>query len=292
MNINTKYGVLEDCKEVTYHKNGTLATAFTHMPTKLKTPVGKITLAYNFSSERRKYIPSAKFFNDGTLQAINLNKQLTIKTPVGNFLCEYISFYPSGVPHRLLHLNGKLSGYWSETQETALAQTTVLNLPCGLIQTKIMTLNLYATGIISSITLFPGMVISVSTSIGYVKTRIGISFYPNGALKSLEPAAPTNVQTPIGTIRAFDTNPIGVTGDKNSLCWDENGLLCSCMTTDDLTINFADGSIKTIVARKAMSMCSDEVLVKIPYMISWNKGIFCIEGIEAEPIIYKRSELT
>ena len=30
MNINTKYGVLKNCQEVTYHENGALATAFTH----------------------------------------------------------------------------------------------------------------------------------------------------------------------------------------------------------------------------------------------------------------------
>jgi len=292
MNINTKYGVLKNCQEVTYHENGALATVFTHAPTQLKTPVGKIIPAYNFSSERRKYIPSAKFFATGDLQAINLDKQMEIKTSMGNFLCEYISFYPCGSPHRLLHLNGKLSGYWSEAQETALAQISVLNLPCGLIKTKIMTLNLYDTGTLSSITLFPDTVIEVSTNMGYLKTRIGLSFYPSGALRSLEPAAPIEIETPLGKVRAFDTNPIGVTGDKNSLQWDEIGVICACKTTDNITISFADGSVKSLEAKTTLSMCSDDVMVKVPYTISWNKSMVCIEGIANNKIVYNRSEIT
>jgi len=292
MDINTKYGILANCQEVTYHENGILATAFTHNPTNLKTPVGEITLAHNFSSERRKYIPSAKFFTDGKLQAINLDKQLAVKTSIGDFLCEYISFYPCGAPHRLLHLNGKLSGYWSETQETELAQITTLNLPCGMIETKIMTLNLYDTGVVASITLFPEIAIPFKTNIGCIKTRIGISFYPNGALQSLEPAAPTEIQTPIGKVRAFDTNPIGVNGDKNSLRWDETGVICACTTTDNLNISFTDGSFKTYAAKLTMSMCSDDVMVKVPYAISWDKNIVCIEETGGQKITYKRSELT
>lgn len=291
MNINTKYGVLTNCKEVTYHKNAVLATAFTHELTKLDSSVGEITLAYDFSAERRKYIPSVKFYNDGTLQSANLDKQIKVKTARGDFRCEHIAFYPCGAPRRMLHLNGRLSGYWSEQQETELAQITELDLPCGLIKTKIMTLHLYETGTVASLTLFPGMVVPVDTSLGCIKTRIGISFYPNGALQSLEPASPVEAQTPLGKIRAFDTDPIGLTGDTNSLRWDEQGKLCSCKTTDNLKITFTNGTVKTLAANLAPSMCSDEVMVKVPYTVSWNKDNVCVEGINSEEIIFNRSEL-
>lgn len=291
MDIITKYGVLSNCQEVTYHKGNVLATAFTHALTKLNTSIGKIRLAHEFSSERRKYIPSVKFFKDGTLQAVNLDRRVSVKTAVGNFNCEYVTFYQSGAPRRLLHLNGKLSGYWSEQQEAELAENTVLNLPCGLITAKVMTLHLYEDGMPSSITFFPGTVVPVMTGLGCLKTRIGISFYPNGALQSLEPAAPLEIQTPLGKIRAFDTEPIGIIGDNNSLLWDENGELCSCKTTDNLTITFANGTVTTLAADLKQSMCSDEVMVKSPYTLSWDKNKIYIDGIGTKKLIYNRLDL-
>ena len=288
MDIITQYGALNNCKEVTYHPNGLLATAFTHTFTKLNTPCGAFNLAYDFTSERRKYIPSVKFFKSGTLQAINLDQQEEIPTASGTFPCEHISFYPNGNPCRLLHLNGKLSGYWSEEQETELAKIVALNLPCGLIKSKIMTLHLYDNGSVASITLFPGAVVDVKTNIGEIKTRIGISFYQNGLLKSLEPAIPTKIQTPIGKVMSFDTEPLGLSGDNNSLQWHENGHLFSCKTTDTLDVPLMNGNVKTIAPKEILSMCGDDELVKIPYEITWDENQTIISGTSQEPIVIKR----
>ena len=116
MDIMTKYGLLADCQETTYHQNGSLASAFAHETSVINTSAGKLHLAHDFSSPRRKYIPSAKFNQDGSLQAANLAEQTKIETTLGDFYCEYLTFYPSGAPCRLFHLNGKLGGYWSEQQ--------------------------------------------------------------------------------------------------------------------------------------------------------------------------------
>ena len=292
MNIMTKYGLLANCRETAYRKDGSLASAFAHEPSIISTSVGELSLAHEFSSPRRKYIPSAKFHPDGSLQAANLAEQTKIKTTVGEFYCEYLTFYPSGAPCRLFHLNGKLGGYWSEQQETGLAKSTEITLPCGSIKTKIMTLHFYETGEIASVTFFPGTLVSVKTSYGLLKTRIGISFYRNGILKSVEPAAPVTIKTPLGKISAFDTEPIGVTGDLNSLVWNQEGKLCSCKTTDALNINLGNGNMNTIKPILKPSMCSDDVMINVPYTVFWDNDIVCIEGIDAETITYNRQQLT
>ncbi len=292
MDIMTKYGLLADCQETTYHQNGSLASAFAHETSVISTSAGKLHLAHDFSSPRRKYIPSAKFDPDGLLQAANLAEQTKIETTLGDFYCEYLTFYPSGAPCRLFHLNGKLGGYWSEQQDTELAKITEITLPCGLIKAKIMTLHFYETGEIASVTFFPGTLVSVKTSHGLLKTRIGISFYQNGTLKSIEPAAPLTITTPIGSISAFDTEPIGVTGDLNSLVWDQTGKLCSCKTTDALSLKFVNGSVRKIKPSHKLSLCSDDVMVNVPYTISWNEGNVYIKNIDSECIVYDRLELT
>lgn len=292
MDITTKYGVLADCREKTYHKDGSLASAFAHKPSMLNTTVGKLFLAHDFSSPRRKYIPSAKFNPDGSLQAANLAEQTKIKTTVGDFYCEYLTFYPSGTPCRLFHLNGKLGGYWSEQQETELASITECQLPCGTIKAKIMTMHFYETGEIASVTFFPGTLLSVKTSHGLIKTRIGISFYQSGNLKSIEPAAPVKITTPLGSIYAFDTEPLGVTGDLNSLVWDQTGQLCSCKTTDALSLNFLNGNSQKINPLHKLSLCSDDVMINIPYTVSWNEDNIYIEGAASKHAVYDRLELT
>ena len=292
MDITTKYGILTDCKEITYHKDGSLASAFAHKPSVISTSVGNLSLAHDFSSPRRKYIPSAKFNPDGSLLAANLAQQTKIKTTVGDFYCEYLTFYPSGTPCRLFHLNGKLGGYWSEQQETALAKITESNLPCGIIKAKIMTLHFYETGEIASVTFFSGTLLPVKTSYGLIKTRIGISFYQSGSLKSIEPAAPVRIKTPLGSISAFDTEPLGVTGDLNSLVWNQTGQLCSCKTTDALSLSFTNGNSEKINPLHKLSLCSDDTMVNIPYTISWNNDNVYIEGIDSERVVYDRMELT
>ena len=292
MDIMTNYGLFADCRETAYHKNGFLASVFAHQPSVISTSAGKLRLAHDFSSPRRKYIPSAKFNPDGSLQAANLAEQTKIETTLGDFYCEYLTFYPSGAPCRLFHLNGKLGGYWSEQQETELAKITEITLPCGLIKAKIMTLHFYETGEIASITFFPGTLVSVKTSYGLMKTRIGISFYQDGTLKSIEPAAPVTIPTPLGSISAFDTEPLGVTGDLNSLVWNQEGQLCSCKTTDSLSLRFINGSVRKIKPLHKLSLCSDDVMVNVPYTISWNEGNIYIKDIDSECIVYDRLELT
>lgn len=272
MNISTPYGILSDVQETSLHKNGSLASAFTHAPTSLQTKMGQLDVAHDFSSEHRKYIPSVKFDVAGSLQAVNLQKQTLIQTPCGPFAAEYLTFYPNGRLQRVFHLNGKISGYWSEEQETGLAEQTTLHTPLGPLTAKIMSLHFFSDGALASLTFFPGTLVSVPTPLGQLNSRIGLSFYPHGQLKSLEPASPLLIQTPAGKVHAFDKEPLGLSGDSNSLCWSAAGALNGCKTIDSLNITMRDGTRLLIEPHQKISLCDDDIQVKIPYTITWDEA--------------------
>ena len=77
------------------------------------------------------------------------------------------------------------------------------------------------------------------TPLGNIKARIGMSFYSDGKLKSIEPATPFVVSTPIGNFMAFDKDASGINGDSNSLLFAEDGSLRSFATSSN-TIKVID----------------------------------------------------
>jgi hypothetical protein len=100
----------------------------------------------------------------------------------------------------------------------------------------------YKDGGIKSITLYPGELIQISMpALGMIGVRQGFSLYEDGALQSLEPASPVKLQTPIGTLTAFDPNANGVNADSNSLTFDEQGNLESLVTAGDRIDTFQKG---------------------------------------------------
>lgn len=281
MNITTPYGTLTNCQSIDYHTNGQPASCFLDKPLVLHTNLGDLTPAYDFGQPRRKHIPSVKFYDDGTLQAIYLDKLEIIHTPCGIFTCEYITFHRSGSLCRLFHLNGKISGYWSEEEELALATESQLELPWGALRAKIMTLHFDRLQNLASITLLPNTVITVRTPIGDVRTRIGISFYPSGALKSLEPAVPLQIRTPFGSINAFDPIALGIIGDRNSLLFGADGKLTGCKTCTTLKITNQDGETELIEPLEHISMCDDDIYVKQPHQLEWSDTALSVTAGDA-----------
>lgn len=194
------------------------------------TRYGKLIPQHTTDDLRKKEILPVVFHNNGTPKALPLEKQTTIATPVGDIPAELVTFHENGSLNRVFPLNGKLSGYWSEADEMALAKPVVLRTPAGTIVARLISVSFFDNETLRSITLCPGETISIATPASHYEARIGISFYRDGNIQSLEPAKPTLVKTMAGEIMAFDPDAVGVNGDKNSLIFDNKGDVIQAIT--------------------------------------------------------------
>ncbi|MDP4182358.1 MAG: hypothetical protein Q8942_14870 [Bacillota bacterium] len=234
--IQTKYGIINGISTCDFYENGQIKEFALDTYNEISTEFGILAAQYNDSNLRKKFTKSLSFYKNGSLKSIALNEQTKIKTPAGIFPAELLVFYESGAIKRLFPLNGKITGYWSEEDEYELAPILFLNLSFGKIKTKVISIYFYETGEIKGITLWPKDQLKVLTPAGLVTVRIGITFYPDGSIKSMEPNIPVSVNTPIGKLEAFNSSAIGIHGDSNSLCFSSNGRLKSLMTSTDKVI--------------------------------------------------------
>jgi len=236
MNYPTKYGELTHLGEVTRYSNGFLKDCVMEDIVELKTEVGTLIPQYNFVEHRKKYISSLSFYENGSLRRIALNDQTLINTPIGMRKAELITFYECGAIKRLFPLNGHLTAYWEEDDEYKLASEDSFELPCGNITTKVISVYFYKNGKIKSITLWPQEIIQINTPVGKMAVRTGVSFHIDGSIHSLEPATYTLLQTPIGSLIAFDENVNGIFGDSNSVVFSKEGKLLSLITSNQKVI--------------------------------------------------------
>jgi hypothetical protein len=188
----------------------------------LVTHVGELVPFYT-ETHRRKNKYSVEFYKDGMVKAIALNDVQEIQTPIGEFPAELVTFFETGELKRFFPQDGKIGGMWSEKEEKALAIPLSFDLPFASFTAIINGVAFYKSGNIRSITLFPGETVRISTQYGEITTRNGFSLYESGCLESLEPAVPTVINTPTRAIKAFDPDAVGVSGDVNSLVFDEEG---------------------------------------------------------------------
>ena len=198
MGYTTKYGDINNLGEHTRYKNGNLKDCMIEDKTILRTDYGVLIPQYEFADHRKKYISSLSFFENGTLRRIALNEQMVIDTPIGKRKAELITFYEYGAMKRLFPLNGHLTAYWEEEDEYQLATEESYDLSCGKIVTKVISFYFYKNGMVKSITLWPREIVQIQTPLGGMATRIGISFYVDGSIQSIEPATHTLIHSPIG----------------------------------------------------------------------------------------------
>lgn len=200
----------------------------------IETSCGKLIPAYDRTDVRSKYKEGTTFFSSGNVKSIYLQDITEIKTPIGALNVEFVTFYESGAIHRAFPLYGQISGYWSEEEEYALSQEAKVSTTEVTIEAKISSYCFYETGEIKSLTLWPKETYTVQTSVGEIQGRLGISFYKSGKIKSIEPLQSTSITTPIGMMRAYDNEPIGIHGDKNSIQFTEEGKLSSIKTVESI----------------------------------------------------------
>lgn len=270
MKLTTKYGTLTGITSTTKYPNGNIKDCTVNEPNKLTTAYGELVPQYEDSGERRKHIHSLSFYDNGNLKSISLHTQTNVVTPAGVFGAELITFHENGEIKRLFPLNGKLTGYWTEEKEYELAENFEFDLQVGSFTQKIIGICFYEDRKIKSITFWPNDVIKIDTPIGSMEGRVGISFYGNGKLKSIEPNKPLYVQTPIGKMLAYDIDPVGVHGDRNSLIFNEDGSIKSLLTsTDKVRVTAKSGDEFFHKPDLKMSILSDLIMQPTPMKIAF-----------------------
>ncbi|OEH85067.1 hypothetical protein BHU72_05505 [Desulfuribacillus stibiiarsenatis] len=231
MQLDTKYGNLRGVSLVHRYPNGAVEDCTLAEKNVITIGDGKFVPQYIDDGVRRKYTRSVSFYEDGSVKSIVLQQKQVIQTSVGILPVEHIIFYSSGNVKRVFPLNGKITGYWTEDDEYELAEELSFDFPFGKISGKIIGIYFYDGGDVKSLTFWPKQRFEVLTPVGLIRVRYGLSVYPDGSLKTVEPAVPTTIMTPIGPIQAFDSNAHGINADVNSLVFHEDGRLKALTTS-------------------------------------------------------------
>lgn len=269
--VITKYGVLKDLSYVSLYPEGGIKECILTEANYLDTSYGVLIPQYRDDDERRKRIKPLSFYENGSLKSISLQNPVEIETPVGMFSAEFISFYECGGINRVFPLDGMLSGYWTEEDEYDLATEYIFDFSFGKFKRKIIGIHFYENGGLKSITFWPKDIVVIQSPVGMAEVRIGISLYPDGRIKSLEPAKPMSVVTPIGEITAYDRKALGIHGDINSLKFTQNGVVESVVTSASI-IRVTDKNGKNYIYKPGFgpNMFNPEASELIPLSIQFN----------------------
>lgn len=238
----------------------------------VSTSVGNLVPIYEVEDHGRKRRTPVRLYKNGSFRSIALQDATQISTSVGNISAELVTFYESGALCRVFPLNGKLSGYWSELNEYKLTKELAIPTPIGTINVRPIYLHFYESGELRSITFWPAEKVEIQTPLGVVPIKRGISFYRSGALESCEPITPLLVDTPLGPIEAFDPDPNGMNGEKNSLAFSEKGNVVG-LSTVKTVVKGKNGSRDNMTFSPLVqrSRCSDTAFTVEPLKIKFEE---------------------
>ncbi len=261
------------------YEDGTIKQCILTKKNKLETIYGTLIPQYESSEERRKYVKSLSFYNNGSLKSIYLQKQTDIKTPLGNIPAELITFYENGGIKRIFPLNGKLSAYWSEEDEEKKAKKLQINLPIYKFNIKLISIYFSENGNVKSITFWPSEILKINSLIGVIECRIGLSFYEDGNIRSFEPNKPTLIETPIGKINAFNTNAFGIHGETNSVKLSKEGKVASLITsTDVIKVTNKNGECYLYRPKLKTSVISDDAFDVVTLTVEFKNNTIIINN--------------
>lgn len=227
----TRYGTWNGVINVQLDRSGRMESLFLEQANTVSLPCGMVTPLYEVEDTGRRRETPVLFFADGGLRSLPLQERTWIRTVAGKLPAELLTFYRTGELRRLFPSAGKISGFWTEENEYHEAPACHFQAGQYLLDAKLIGLQFYKSGAVQSFTLWPEERLVLNTPLGTMRVRTGASFYPNGRLKTLEPASPTLVPTPIGMISAYDNNPLGIHADVNSLVFDSHGQVEALKTT-------------------------------------------------------------
>ena len=251
----------------------------------ITTQYGQLTPQYTTDDLRKRDLFPVEYYRSGGVKSVPLETQAAIETPAGMVPAELISFHENGRLNRIFPLNGKLSGYWNQEDEAALAEPVTLNTPVGIIAARVLSLGFFDNRALRSITLWPEDTLTIASPVGMVEMRIGVSFTPDGDIRSLEPSRPTPVKTIAGEIMAYDPDAVGVNGDVNSLVFDEDGNVASVSTTlTRLTAISPDGRTTPFTPEQRESLCSESETEIVPMVIGFEKDAVTVQTDPDGPV--------
>lgn len=244
----------------------------------IETPFGQIVPMYQKEHPRQKNVKSLAVYENGALKSVLPQTQTELKTPIGSFKAELVTFHKNGMINRLFPLNGHINGFWTEEDEASLAEVTEFNLGIGKFKAKIISIQFYDTGELRGVTLWPGQVISIQTPQGPAQCRIGFNLYPSGNLKSFEPAVPHVIKSSIGDITAFDYNVLGIHSDKNAVEFYEDGSIKNVMTPITTIVADKDGMTKRYTPKTMINPLDNESLMIIGHVVTFNEDMILVNN--------------
>ena len=261
--VETKYGSLKSATLSGIYNNGEPEEYKLEEENILK--VGDYTFVplYGSGELRRKETPQIKFYRNGNIKSLALMEPTKITTNIGEYEAEKISFYEEGEIRRIFPLDGRLTGYWTESDEEKLAKIQEFKFPFGDLKAKVMTLNFYKDKNLKSLTFWPSERVEINIANTKIKVRIGVSLYENGTISSCEPSMPTIISTPIGNIEAYDRNAIGIHGDNNSLKFYQDGSIKSLITSTKIIKVMGKDGQSTVYSPKEIRLYSSSEILDI-----------------------------
>jgi len=270
--VTTRYGTIPVAGYVEWFADGAVMSCAPADEVALETSCGPLVPQCTTDDLRRRTVQALSFHTTGVLRAVPLERPTAIETPAGPMLVELVTFHPDGSLCRAFPLNGKLSGYWTQEDEGGLATPVRLKTPLGVIEKRVIGVYFNPEGTLLSLTLWPGDTLEVPTPAGPLKARVGVSFGPDGSLRSLEPAKPQPVATPAGVIQAYDLDAVGICGDVNSLEFWPSGAVKRVST--NLTRVLAagpDGAAMEFCPELRESLCGDGDKEIVPMQLAFDQ---------------------
>jgi hypothetical protein len=269
--IPSRYGRLSVDGPMELHPDGQVRAAFLAGPVDLDTSLGRLRPQHTIDDTRHMTLAPVTFHRNGQVRSLPLETRTVLATPVGDLPAELVTFHENGAVARVFPLNGKLSGYWTEADEARLADPLTVATPLGPVTARIVAVAFDPLGRLRSLTLWPEEEVAVKAPVGQAPVRMGLSFYADGALRSLEPARPLEVPTPVGPVWAFDPDAVGVSGDDNSLVFSPSGEVLRVATVRTaVSARLPDGTRQVVTPGTRESLCGDSELEAVALVLEFS----------------------
>ncbi|MCW3806704.1 hypothetical protein [Plebeiibacterium marinum] len=266
---------------ISRNKNGNIDTVLVGEEIILETSVGNLIPRYTLDDDsgRKKEAP-VKFYKTGELKSLPLEKLTEIPTSVGTIKSELVIFYKSGALYRTFPLNGKVTGFWTEENECELAEIIDIQTAVGEIKVKPIYLQFYETGELESLLFWPNEHVKITTDMGEMLIRKGISFYKNGKVKGFEPLEELAVNSPIGKLKVFDPDPNGIQAESHSLCLNEDGSVQSVITSSNqIVVKKGSVEYKRFSPKLVTSYCNENAFFISPLKIVFGDNSLVFNNI-------------
>lgn len=221
--ITTRYGNLKGAVFKAAYSNGRPSEIILEDENILNTSYGALIPHYSARGDLRRYETDIMFYPDGELKYIALRKRTLLNTNYGAIPCFSAMFYKNGaLKHVFAEDMGEASGF-DHDLERDFSESIRISADSGTINARVTGMAFYPDGTLANVSFPCGELVPLNTPEGVIKIRHGIYFHENGAVKSLEPAAPVRVNTPIGELIAFNPGAEHNCGKNNSLTFTPDG---------------------------------------------------------------------